>query len=133
MASSKIAAEAPTVTTLKSVFGGMEIGQYSTPRGKGFCKATLWKLCFRWGANQVSHSSVTCYDLTVKLAVSLHVNFKGNVSRFISDESLKYVHEKYVKRYLHKYPEQYDLLNIVIYTILPIQLNIVLSYGKYKM
>ena len=89
MASSKIAAEAPTVTTLKSVFGEMVIGQYATPRGESCCKATSWKLCFRWGAHQVSNASVTCYDLTLKLAVSLHVNFKGNVSRFISGESLK--------------------------------------------
>ena len=82
----------------------MAISQYVTP---SFRKATLWKLCFRWGAHQVSHSSVTGYHLALKLAASLHVNFKGNVSRFISGESLKYV---------HTYPEQYDLLNIAIYT-----------------
>ena len=46
MASSKIAAEAPTVTTLKSVFGEMAIGQYATPHGKSFCKATLGNCVF---------------------------------------------------------------------------------------
>ena len=45
MATSKISTEAPTVTTLKSVFGGMAIGQYATPRGK-CCKATLGNCVF---------------------------------------------------------------------------------------
>ena len=75
------------------------------------------------------------YLQTLKLAVSLHVNFKGNVSRYIYIRriiEIVYVHEKYVKRYLHIYLEQYDLVNIAIYAILPVQLNVVHCHGKYQ-